>query len=583
MLRKLSICLLLVPMLLGCGPRRYPATLRMVDSFCSACPDSAISLLARYADSLSGAPQAVRMYHHLLQIKARDKAYVRHTSDSAILSVLHYYINGGDRHLLPEAYYYAGRVYSDLGDAPQALDCFEKALESMKGGYEDLELKGVAYSQMGRLFSYQGLYRESLEMNKKGYANSMRLKDNNGMAYALNDIGFAYLCMDMPDSALFYFKKACSVSRLLNDTIFSAMMLSQQASLFLNIGRYDSAAIYIRPALLYTEKNSRSGIYSIAAELFYKMGAVDSALFYYDKLMSCGDVYAHEAAHRGMADIALRRGNLKEAAKQFELYEICSDSIDKLTQTETVARMQSLYNYRLREKENERLRRQNRTKQKWVWIWSCCAVLAVLAGLGYRAYSKQKSQTLLFWLDYMSHLKNEIVEQSKQYADATKKRMEELSNKQEELRDINIQLQAELEREKDKLYHAKSLAELRLSELEKGKEAIKKTSVYKYLQAKNTSPVGDTVLTETEWKEVQALVDRFYPDFFKKLSDVYAFNPNDLRLCMLIKLNFPPMDMARLTGRKKETVSSARRRLFEKIFQKKCRSISDFDEFIRSL
>ncbi len=190
MLRKLSICLLLVPMLLGCGPRRYPATLRMADSLCLVSPDSAISLLARYADSLSDAPQAVRMYHRLLQIKARDKAYVRHTSDSAILSVLHYYINGGDRRLLPEAYYYAGRVYSDLGDAPQALDYFEKALESMKGEYEDLELKGVVYSQMGRLFSYQGLYRESLEMNKKGYANSMRLKDNNGMAYALNDIGF---------------------------------------------------------------------------------------------------------------------------------------------------------------------------------------------------------------------------------------------------------------------------------------------------------------------------------------------------------------------------------------------------------
>ena len=133
MLRKLSICLLLVPMLLGCGPRRYPATLRMADSLCLVSPDSAISLLARYADSLSDAPQAVRMYHRLLQIKARDKAYVRHTSDSAILSVLHYYINGGDRRLLPEAYYYAGRVYSDLGDAPQALDYFEKALESMKG------------------------------------------------------------------------------------------------------------------------------------------------------------------------------------------------------------------------------------------------------------------------------------------------------------------------------------------------------------------------------------------------------------------------------------------------------------------
>lgn len=207
MLRKLSIWLLLVPLLLaGCGPRRYPATLMLADSLCTACPDSAISLLARYADSLSEVPQAVRMYHHLLQIKARDKAYVRHTSDSAILSVLHYYMNGGDRRLLPEAYYYAGRVYSDLGDAPQALDYFGKALECMEGKCEDLKLKGVVYNQMGRLFLYQGLYRETVEINQKKYANSIILKDNNGMAYALNDIGFAYLCMDMPDSALFYFR-----------------------------------------------------------------------------------------------------------------------------------------------------------------------------------------------------------------------------------------------------------------------------------------------------------------------------------------------------------------------------------------
>ena len=28
--------------------------------------------------------------------------------------------------LLPEAYYYAGRVYADLGNAPQALDYYQK-------------------------------------------------------------------------------------------------------------------------------------------------------------------------------------------------------------------------------------------------------------------------------------------------------------------------------------------------------------------------------------------------------------------------------------------------------------------------
>lgn len=207
MLRKLSICILLVPLLLGCGPHRYPATLCLADSLCLVSPDSAIGLLARYADSLSGAPQAVCMYHRLLQIKARDKAYIRHTSDSAILPVLHYYMDGGDCRLLPEACYYAGRVYSDLGDAPQALDYFGKALDAMDNKrFDDLHLRSKVYSQMGRLFLYQGLYRETVEINQKKYANSIILKDNNGMAYALNDIGFAYLCMDMPDSALFYFR-----------------------------------------------------------------------------------------------------------------------------------------------------------------------------------------------------------------------------------------------------------------------------------------------------------------------------------------------------------------------------------------
>ena len=62
---------------------------------------------------------------------AADKAYMRHTSDTLIRQVVAYYEDGADPWLLPEAYYYAGRVYSDLGDAPQALDYFERAAEAL--------------------------------------------------------------------------------------------------------------------------------------------------------------------------------------------------------------------------------------------------------------------------------------------------------------------------------------------------------------------------------------------------------------------------------------------------------------------
>ncbi len=69
------------------------------------------------------------MYYQLLTIKARDKAYITHTSDSLILEVLHYYEKRKDKKHLPEAYYYAGRIYRDLGDAPQALEYFFKAID----------------------------------------------------------------------------------------------------------------------------------------------------------------------------------------------------------------------------------------------------------------------------------------------------------------------------------------------------------------------------------------------------------------------------------------------------------------------
>ena len=75
-------------LLASCGPVRYPAPLRTADSLASACPDSALALLSRLAADTADAPLACRMYYRLLCIKAADKAYIPHTSDSLIRPVL---------------------------------------------------------------------------------------------------------------------------------------------------------------------------------------------------------------------------------------------------------------------------------------------------------------------------------------------------------------------------------------------------------------------------------------------------------------------------------------------------------------
>lgn len=159
--------------------KRTGQLLQQADSLIKIRPDSMRTVLQAWADSMSREPEQVRMRYRLLCIKADDKAYVPHTSDSLIRPLADYYASVGDPHLLPEALYYAGRVCRDLGDSPQALDYFKRSLDAMEGN-DRPELRGKVYSQQapapdripekgnpsihGLLASASGLFRFSQQV-----------------------------------------------------------------------------------------------------------------------------------------------------------------------------------------------------------------------------------------------------------------------------------------------------------------------------------------------------------------------------------------------------------------------------------
>ena len=86
----------------------YPAAMQQAVCLIDSLPDSALVYLEAYAENISQEPEETQMYYHLLRIKANDKLYITHTSDSLINRIVEFYKAHDDKERLTEAYYYQG-------------------------------------------------------------------------------------------------------------------------------------------------------------------------------------------------------------------------------------------------------------------------------------------------------------------------------------------------------------------------------------------------------------------------------------------------------------------------------------------
>ena len=559
--------LFLILVLLGfcaCGHKPYPQSLIIADSLTNACPDSAIALLKNIENTLQTEPETTQMYYRLLCIKANDKAYIPHTSDSLILPVLHYYIEKDDERHLPEAYYYAGRVYRDLGDAPQALEYFEKAAEALPedGGYK---LKSKIYSQMGTLFAYQSMYAEALEMYKKGGEYDNILKDSVGMVFTLRDIGNMYKELGKEDSTLAYFKEASRLSRLLQRTDLFNMIQSQLAFIYTDLQKYDSARTALQNALKDIEQPNRSAIYNIAARFYDVTNQTDSAIWYYNELLDFGSVYAKQTACRRLLELTLKQNDTQQATGYLNDYLLYTDSIQKLTQTETIHRMHSLYNYQLREKENIQLKNENRNKTFLIGMISGSLLLIIISFIAYRQYSRRKTLELKQQLEKLRTIEKENQEKIESLGkyrsqkEELEKRLADINHPEDNAQKKQLGQKIEL------LNHILQQQAIEKEQEKDAQDCLFCSEIYKKLQNRANSARGEAYIIPEEWDSLKELINPAYPTFFERLYSLHTPNENELHVCILLKLQFRQADIARLLQLKPESISSIRRRLYQKV------------------
>ena len=171
----------------------------------------------------------------------------------------------------------------------------------------------------------------------------------------------------------------------------------------------------MREAFKHVHKASRSGLYFKVAELYNYTGRLDSAIYYWKQLLNCGTIYAKEMAHFALAQVAMRRKNMDKVLEHFVQYQWCNDSIRRLTNTETLRQMHSLYNYKLREKENQKLKAEKQQRQFVFYAALGTCVLLLTMAFGYVQYIRRKRVELQQRLENANRVKEEAEQRSEHF------------------------------------------------------------------------------------------------------------------------------------------------------------------------
>ena len=545
------------------------------------CPDSAIALLDSLSPAINQADKATRMRYDLMLIKSRDKAYIEHRNDSMIAPVVEYFTGHSDPDLTPLALYYAGRVYSDLGDAPRALDYFQQAVNAI--GDDTIKHYGlykVCHSQIAELFMHQHLFNYALNSAIK----AVDLSSPETLHWDYEMIACIYYEIGTIDSSLTYYKRAYD-SALKNNQAGISRVKQQMASFFYHCGEYSKADSILSTLMTNYPADLKNQVYSTKASNTIKIEGYEAAFPYLKWLADSGNIYGQTYGNGELANYYSYIAEKYDAAEKYDSaamhlrsYIKLQDSINKITQIEAVEKVKGMYDYSIREKDNKILRTENRLRREL--NVALAFILAAVVFIGWILFrdSNRKRMVLRYKNIALKSILDDTRKSTKEYQQEMQDKVDSLT-KQLDVIDSVKATATELAIKKSEILLSDSI----LTVEERAQQYIRllEKPVISYL--KNGLTKGESLNTTKALAELEKCVNDIYPEFKHKLISICGVNITEYNVSLLLKSGFSPSEISKLLSKSNETISSIRRRLMKKVFNQKNASPKLWDEFISSL
>ena len=535
----------------ACNNHPQAPILLEVEKIIEEQPDSALSILNK-VENINQLSEKDHATYCLLLTQAQDLNYITHTSDSLIKIA---------------AYYYMGRVNTDLHDALKAQEFYLKALE-IGEKTKDYHLLAKICNNLGTLYNYQDIYDLALPMQKKAlyYINMEQKQDTVNMSYILRNTARTFTLMNLEDSAVIYHKQALKYSRPYN----ISSILVDLGNIYIYKNEYVEAKKYIDLAQNSTTiLKTLYPIYLSKGKLLSAMGQLDSAKYYLTQCSQSSNIYTQAGSLYHLAQVALKENDLNNYVKYTETYSTLRDSITKHSHFENIRIAQSMFNYQRIAKEKDQF--EKKAAQRMIFIYQVIIIFFLTIAIFIFIFKREKIKK-----KRLTELKEEQYKRSQQYIENNNKQIfqltETLHSKQEEMSEVERQLyearKLMLEMENRQIFEKQGTILL----LEKD---FHNSSIYIRIHRED-----DIQLSPSEWEELHQLIDATYPDFTNRLIRLYPqISIEEIHICYLVKMQLSIKKIAFIMHITSSGVSQCRRRLYKK-FTGEPQNTEKFDRFI---
>lgn len=437
------------------------------------------------------------------------------------------------------------------------LDKYEPTFTHRRASlYHDI---AIAYERNDDRLQELSWLNKLWEVDFSNLDNSWRYR-----AMAANGLSIHYLKTD-PDSSLYWANMTIDIFKKENKAALPpASFVYWQARAYFKKGECSTALPYFLDA--YRRNRNKQEVFDYyrypmaLGECYLCLGKLDSAEVYLNEALPTPDTLHLSVTHKLLSEVYEKRGDwqkaLTEARESRRLYET-KFTTDKVKE---VAALEARYENAKKEHRIARLEEQKKStlQQGFLIVLSLLLTLGLLLSLFFRQRGRRR----------ILEQENELLEQGKKLAEAEAQlKNQELKRTTSDLRASKDNLQT-TQKELDSTNHLLLLKTQLIEELQ-----------MKLIQKDNALDKGDLsarpesddvysmkILTKEDWSRFRKKFEQSFPGYLHELKRMFPeMTVAELRLFLLLKLDFENWEIAETLGISPKSVIRTRHRLRRKL------------------